>query len=315
MWPWPTRDPARDEGVGDGGGVLHEQRRLQGEGERLDDRARDEGGVGGARLSEPLAQSRVRVLVERAARSADPVQLLGQRLQAGRLAADGAHDVQRVDVARALPDGVERGLAVEPGQAVLLDVAVAAEALQGLGHHRRGALADPELAERDAEPGEVGLARVERVREPHREDGGGLGLQGKVGEHVAHQRLVDKQRAEGAAVPGVVDGARQRASRIVAVEPSTQSSRVAPTMSMMVRTPRPSSPSRAAPRAVELDLARGVGAVAELVLEALQRERVARAVVERAGHDEAGEAAGAWASTRKTSLIGAEQNHLWPVSR
>ena len=78
-------------------------------------------------------------------------QLLAQRRQRCRLAGQGAHDVEGVDVARALPDRVERRLAVEPRQAVLLDVAVAAEALQRLGDHRRGALADPELAQRDAQ--------------------------------------------------------------------------------------------------------------------------------------------------------------------
>ena len=50
-----------------------------------------------------------------------------------------------------------------------------------------------------------------------------------------------------------------------------------------------SEPSR--PGAVELDLGRGVGAVAELVLEALDAEDVAGAVVEHPGDDEAGQPA------------------------
>jgi hypothetical protein len=66
---------------------------------------------------------------------------------------------------------------------------------------------------------------------------------------------------------------------------------------------------------VELDLARRVGAVAELVLQALQAERVAGAVVEDARDEEARDALVGLARTRKTSHIGALQNHLWPVRR
>jgi hypothetical protein len=61
--------------------------------------------------------------------------------------------------------------------------------------------------------------------------------------------------------------------------PSTQSRRVWATISMIVRTPRPGLADELAPGLVELDLARGVGAVAELVLQALQAERVAGAVL------------------------------------
>ena len=54
--------------------------------------------------------------------------------------------------------------------------------------------------------------------------------------------------------------------------------------------PRPSSPTSHAAGAVELDLARGVGAVAELVLQALDADRVARAVGQQARHEEARQA-------------------------
>ena len=65
---------------------------------------------------------------------------------------------------------------------------------------------------------------------------------------------------------------------------------------------------------VELDLAGGVGAVAELVLQPLQAEAVALAVGRPAREEEAGEPPSAWARTRKASHIGADMNHLWPVS-
>ena len=55
--------------------------------------------------------------------------------------------------------------------------------------------------------------------------------------------------------------------------------------------------------------------VAELVLQALDVKRVAAAVGQDARQQEAGQAApSVWASTRKKSDIGAEQNHLWPTS-
>src|ERR1019366_8481516 len=71
-------------------------------------------------------------------------------------------------------------------------------------------------------------------------------------------------------------------ARIPAALPITQSRRVCPTISMIVGTPRPGS--------VQLDLARGVGVVAELVLQALDLHGVAGAVREDARHQEAGEA-------------------------
>ncbi len=82
------------------------------------------------------------------------------------------------------------------------------------------------------------------------------------------------------------------ARRMSAVEPSTQSRRVCATISMIVATPRPSSPSRAAQRVAELDLGRGVGAVAELVLEPPDVEAVAAPVREDARQHEAREPAG-----------------------
>ena len=82
------------------------------------------------------------------------------------------------------------------------------------------------------------------------------------------------------------------ARRISEAEPSTQSSRVAATISMIVRTPRPSSPSRCAQVPSQLQLGGGVGAVAQLVLEAYDVQPVALAVGEHARHQEAGETAG-----------------------
>ena len=118
-------------------------------------------------------------------------------------------------------------------------------------------------------------------------DRGRLGLEGEVGKDVAHQGLVHQPRAEGGAVPRVVQGAHEglthgggRAED--AVEPGggdhvDDGAHAA----ALVADPH-------TPRAVELDLGGRVGAVAELVLEALQRKGIAGAVVEDARDEEAG---------------------------
>ena len=64
-----------------------------------------------------------------------------------------AQHVQADDVARTLPDRVDRRLAVEPRQDRFLDVAVAAEAFERLGDDRRRALADPVLGDRASRGG------------------------------------------------------------------------------------------------------------------------------------------------------------------
>ena len=75
--------------------------------------------------------------------------------------------VEALDVARSLPDRVERRLAVEARHPGLLDVAVAAQALQRLDRVDRRALAGPVLEHRGREPPEQRLA-ARRRREPRR---------------------------------------------------------------------------------------------------------------------------------------------------
>jgi hypothetical protein len=65
----------------------------------------------------------------------------------------------------------------------------------------------------------------------------------------------------------------------------------------------------------ELDLARCIGAIADLVLQPLEPQAVAAAVFQQSRHEEASHALARLASMTKASLIGADMNHLWPVSR
>jgi len=106
---------------------------------------------------------------------------------------------------------------------------------------------------------------VEGPRQPHRADRRGLGLDREVGEDVSHQRLIDQELAEGRPVAGVVDRHRgsppqPRAHPDHAVEPG-----VVDHVDDR-RNPPALLADEARPRAGELDLARGVGAIPELVL-------------------------------------------------
>ena len=111
--------------------------------------------------------------------------------------------------------------------------------------------------------------------------------------------------------------ARVSAARVIAAEPSTQSSRVAATMSMIARTPRPSSPT-SAPHVPS-------SSISEEALDRSPSLSLSRWMAKglrvpssrtRGTRKQLGAASGeVLARTRKTSLIGAEQNHLCPVSR
>ena len=98
---------------------------------------------------------------------------------------------------------VQRRLAEEARQDRLLDVAVAAQALERLGDQRGLPLAHPVLRHRGGEARERAAALVARAlvvgaRQPHHRDRRRLGLDAQVGEHVLHQRLLDQPLAERA---------------------------------------------------------------------------------------------------------------------
>ncbi len=126
---------------------------------RLDEPARAQLGVGGVgELAAQLGDGGV----EPGVRAGGELDLGEQRLEALGLARDRAQHVERVDVAGALPDRVDRALAVEARQDALLDVAVAAEALERLARRAAASLADPVLARRRWRAG--GTARPPRRR-------------------------------------------------------------------------------------------------------------------------------------------------------
>ena len=133
--------------------------------------------------------------VEVAVGAARALELGHERLPALRLPGERAEDIEAVDVARPLPHRVDRALAVEAGQDRLLDVAVAAEALERLGDERRRRLADPELRHGGRETAEGVVALVEGARQAHGRRRRRLRVEAEVGEHVLHQRLLREQAA------------------------------------------------------------------------------------------------------------------------
>ena len=209
----------------------------------------------------------------------------------------GPQRVQRADVARALPDPHQRSLPVQPRHAGFLDIAVAAKAFHRLGGVRGGTLAHPVLRGGQTDAAQQALALVAAHRgvggtgHPHRDDGGGFGLDRQVGQHIAHQRLVNQIGAERLPVLGVMNGPGQAGAHAgraaqCAVEPGEVDhlDDGRHTAALLADQPRGG--------AVVLDFRRGVSVVAELVLEALQEHSVAAAVGQHSGQEETGESAG-----------------------
>ena len=135
------------------------------------------------------------------------------------------------------------------------------------------------------------LAAVDRARQAQRERGRGLALEREVGQHVAHQRVLDQALAEGHAVRGVVQRQRQRAAHQArgaerAIEARQRAHREDLRQAAALVADAPGE------RVDELDLRAGVGLVAELVLEALDAHGVERAVGQPARQEEARRAGG-----------------------
>ena len=135
------------------------------------------------------------------------------------------------------------------------------------------------------------VALVHGSREPQRGRCRRLGVEAEVGEHVLLERLLDEQPAE--------DGTVRRVMRRFGDSAALQGRRTEHAVESGERDGLDDRCDAAAlvtdarrPRAAKLDLRGCVGAVAELVLEALQTERVACAVVQHARHEEARQASG-----------------------
>ena len=169
--------------------------------------------------------------------------------------------------------------AVQPRHERFLDESVAAQALQGFAGEQGPALADPVLGHRRGDAAKAGLALVRAVvgsGQPHGQHGGRLGFDAQVGQHVLHQRLIDQQVPEGLAMPRVMGGLHQG----LAHQGGRAQRAIQPRVVDHLENRAHAAPFLAQQRGlgvVELDFARGVRAIAQLVLQPLQEEIVARA--------------------------------------
>ena len=101
---------------------------------------------------------------------------------------------------------------------------------------------------------------------------------------------------------------------MIEVEPSTQSSRVWLTISMIVRMPRPSSPIDAPHVSTSSTSLDAFERSPSLSFKRWMRIGLRVPSGSHRGTRKHDSPCGAWASIRNASDIGAEQNHLCPVS-
>lgn len=179
--------------------------------------------------------------------------------------------------ALAFPDPVERRLPVVAGERMLLDIAVAANALDRLRAHHGRALAVPELRDRCQQPPEQALfhvvAGIGGTGHAEGQMGGTGPLEHQIGEHGCLDRHSGQRLTEGAAVVGVMQRLRQRG----ADEPSRADREVQAGPARGRQDGRDAAPLLADEDrvgVVVLDLRRGVGPVTQLVLEALDLDTV-----------------------------------------
>ena len=130
------------------------------------------------------------------------------------------------------------------------------------------------------------LHRVDGAGDAERQQRRGLAVDGEVGQDVGHHRLVGQRQAEAAPRLRVIERQRQRLAHQPGgadgeIEPRQMrvAQDLADAVALLADQPRQ--------RVVILDLARGVGAVAALVLQALDADGVARPVRQEARHEEA----------------------------
>ena len=271
----------------------HQQRTLQGQTDVFGDLAGPI--LNGLQVAELRAQL-LDVAIQPGVLPGALAELVEEHLDALRTSCHGAQRVQCADVAGSFPDAHQRSLPVQPRHAGLLDIAVAAQAFHGFGGMRCRPLAHPVLAGGQADPAQQGLGLVAAhgtvggAGHAHRDHGGGLGLNGQVGQHVAHQWLIDQILTKCLAVLGMVDGlgesgahagcAAQRAVQPGEVDHLDDGRNTAPLFA-----------DQPCGGAVVLDLTGRVGVVAELVLEPLQPHPVETAVGQHAGQEETGQPA------------------------
>ena len=243
---------------------------------------------------QPSNQRRGRIAQTRVL-AAERRQVFQQCLHGLRFPADGTHHVQRHHIARSFPDRNHRCFAIQAAHRAFIHIAVTAKDLHGLARQFHAALGQPELGRRrdDALVGtlqRIIIGQREGLGQPHHHQRGGFGFERHVGQHVAHQRLIDQRLAERATVAGMV----QRLDQALANQAGTAHHAVQARESGHFDDGGNTTAflaDHAPPGTTEFHLAAGVGTIAHLVLQPLDLHCVLGAIGPVARHVEAGRAA------------------------
>ena len=317
----PSRRPSRDaaERVGDRRrGVPHQQRALQHQRELLDDASGAELDVVEGRRS-PCA-TRATASSSRASAPRGELDLVEEGLHRLGLAGHGAQRVEGGDVARPLPDRRQRRLAVQPRHARSPRRSRCHPGTRAPQPRARARACRPSTSmtasatrRNIASPLVAAGGPVGGAGQAHPDGDGGLGLHGQVGQHVAHQRLVDQSARRRRSVTRVVDGAADAGAHPGrradgAVEPGHVHHLDDRAHSAALVADQP------AERAVVLDLAEALDRLPSLSLSRWSRIGLRVPSGSTRGTRKHDSPPGAWARVRKKSDIGAEVNHLWPTS-
>ena len=185
---------------------------------------------------------------------------------------------------------------------------------------RGGALADPVLEHGGGEAPELGASSSPADRPRRRR---GRGASPRPSRPRTRRRGRRARCASAADRSGSAPKAERWAAwwiacatpaRIAGGAPITQSRRVWLTISMIVGTPRPSSPTCAAQAPSNSISLEALERLPSLSLSRWMWKRLRSPSGVQRGTGSRRCPPSVWARTRKASHIGAEQNHLWPVS-
>ena len=211
--------------------------------------------------------------------------------------AKNAQQIQRHDVTGAFPNRIHRHLAVDAGHdafTALLHVAVTAQAFHGFLCKMAAAFADPELGHRCQQARHRLLVRVGVVvkgaGQANCQRGGRFRFQRQVGQHIAHQGLINQRFAKSPALGAMVQCKAQGLAHQAAGAQRAIKTRHRAHFEDLRNAPAfiAHQPGRGV---FKLDLAAGVGLVAQLVLEALDANTVEAAVGQYTWQEKAAQSA------------------------
>ncbi|CAB5618105.1 Uncharacterised protein [Pseudomonas putida] len=232
--------------------------------------------------------------MRRQARVAVAIAKFGEQcVEHARLFGQSAQHIQALHIARALPRGVDRCLAVKARQDAVLHVARTAQAFGSFVDHCRSAFADPVLTYGGHQACKMRLLwivqLVQRLSHAQAQRQCRLAFQCQVGQHVLHQWLFAQHAPTDLAMGAMVRGLGQRLSHQSAgADHAIETSHGHHFDDGRHSTPLFTDHPRQG--AAKLHFAGSIGAVAELVLQTLDIELIVRVVGAVAWQQEAAQA-------------------------